>query len=327
MMEFTVIMLGVEIEGIMTLPSTNQVATPGRKCGERPAARPLTCREVRQTDGFTRLPLAIRHAAEPRTDRNRHSIAEVMRPLEAMAAGSPNLVVNRPANVESSRAAGPFPSFVFLGPAGGGDPIRVGLFAGIHGDEPEGVRALVQFLCGLERQPEPATGYCLFVYPICNPTGFEDGTRLSRSGSDLNREFWKGSPEPEVHLLESELRGRAFHGLISLHTDDTSDGFYGYAHGPLLTRSLVEPALRAAERFLPRNRRAVIDGFPARDGIIGDSFDGVLRGPPEARPRPFEITLETPQAAPAHLKEAALVVALQTILTEYRQFIAYAPGL
>jgi hypothetical protein len=71
----------------------------------------------------------------------------------------------------------------------------------------------------------------------------------------------------------------------------------------------------------------VIDGFPARDGIIGDSFDGVLRGPPEARPRPFEITLETPQAAPAHLKEAALVVALQTILTEYRQFIAYAPGL
>ena len=45
------------------------------------------------------------------------------------------------------------------------------------------------------------------------------------------------------------------------------------------------------------------------------------------QPRPFEIVFETPHAAPQYLQEKALVVALQTILTEYRKLIAYAPNL
>jgi hypothetical protein len=45
------------------------------------------------------------------------------------------------------------------------------------------------------------------------------------------------------------------------------------------------------------------------------------------RPRPFEIILETPQSPPTFLKECAFVIALKTILDEYRKFIAYAPNL
>jgi predicted deacylase len=201
------------------------------------------------------------------------------------------------------------------------------LFAGIHGDEPEGTFALVQFLRLLDTTPELAMGYCLFVYPVCNPTGFEAGTRHSRDGQDLNREFWTGSRCPEVRFLETELTANAFHGIISLHTDDTSHGFYGYAHGATLTEHLIEPALMAAEQFLPRNRAGVIDGFSASNGVIRDGFRGVLSSPPEARPRPFEIILETPKAAPQGLKQAAFVAALQSILTNYRELIAFAPNL
>ncbi|MCX6902021.1 MAG: hypothetical protein NTW03_00800 [Verrucomicrobia bacterium] len=53
----------------------------------------------------------------------------------------------------------------------------------------------------------------------------------------------------------------------------------------------------------------------------------MLRAPPGLRPRPFEIILETPKTPPDYLKEAAFVVALQSILTQYREFIAYAPNL
>lgn len=219
------------------------------------------------------------------------------------------------------------PRYLYIGPQAGSEPIRLGLFAGIHGDEMEGVRAVVSFLNVLERSPELGTGYCLFVYPVCNPTGFEDSTRHSRSGKDLNREFWKGSGEPEVRWLESELRAHTFDGIVSLHTDDSSDGFYGYARGATLTEHLLLPTLDAAGRFLPINRNRVIDGFHARDGIIRDSFTGTLRAPPDAHPRPFEITLESPRAAPEILKEAAFVAALRTILTRYREFIAYAPNL
>ena len=53
----------------------------------------------------------------------------------------------------------------------------------------------------------------------------------------------------------------------------------------------------------------------------------MLSAPPKVRPRPFEIILETPAAPPEYLKEYAFVAALQTILAEYRKFIAYAPNL
>ena len=82
----------------------------------------------------------------------------------------------------------------------------------------------------------------------------------------------------------------AFHGIISLHTDDSSQGFYGFASGATLTRNLIEPALQAAEQFLPRNGDEPIDGFRARNGIIRDTYPGVLSAPPKVRPRPFEIS-------------------------------------
>jgi murein peptide amidase A len=255
------------------------------------------------------------------------SIADLLAPLDRIAASSPSLVANYGAQFESSGKDYSLPRYLFIGPSGGDEPIRLGLFAGVHGDEPEGVHALIQFLGLLERKPELATGYCLFIYPLCNPTGFEDRTRHARSGKDLNREFWTGSAEPEVKLLQSELLAHSFHGIISLHTDDSSHGFYGYAHGATLTKNLIEPALQAAEEFLPRNGNGTIDGFRARNGIIHDSFPGVLSTPPNLRPRPFEIILETPQAAPSHLKEGALVAGLGMILTRYRELMAYAPNL
>lgn len=255
------------------------------------------------------------------------TVSQVLAPLDELARSSSNLVVQRGVCFEVEGESCEIPAYHFTGPKGGDDRIRVGLFAGIHGDEPEGVRAIIQFLSVLEQKPELATGYSLVAYPICNPTGFQDNTRNSRSGKDLNREFWQQSTAPEVRFLEAELSARSFQGIISLHTDDTSDGFYGFAHGATLTENLVEPALQAAERVLSRNRREAIDGFKARNGIIRDSYPGVLCAPPTVRPRPFEIILETPQLPPEYLKAAAFVMALQTILAEYRNLLAFAQNL
>jgi len=261
------------------------------------------------------------------TRKQRRSIADLLAPLEQIAAHSPNFVANHEATFDADGETYEVPRYLFVGPKGGDTPIRVGIFAGIHGDEPEGTHAIVQFIKLLEAKPELAAGYYLSFYPVCNPTGFEDGTRFSRGGKDLNREFWKNSEQPEIRLLQAELISRSFQGVISLHTDDTSDGFYGFARGATLTKHLIEPALQAAEKFLPRDERPMIDGFQARNGVIHDAYDGMLSAPPKVRPRPFEIILETPEAPPAYLKEYAFVAALQTILDEYRKFIAYAPNL
>lgn len=198
---------------------------------------------------------------------NRRSISELLAPLEKIAASSPNLVANHEARFEVDGESYELPRYLFVGPRGGDTPIRVGIFAGIHGDE------------------------------------------------------------PEVRLLQAELQSRSFQGIISLHTDDTSEGFYGIVGGATLTKHLIEPALQAAEKILPRDERPIIDGFAARNGIIRDCYDGILSAPSKVRPRPFEIILETPAPPPEYLKEAAFIAALQTILDEYRKFIAYAPNL
>lgn len=260
-------------------------------------------------------------------EKPRRSIAALLAPLDQLATSSPNIVAQPRPTFEAAGEHYELPRYLFIGPQGGDSPISIGIFAAIHGDEPEGAYALVQFLQLLEERPELATGYYLSVYPVCNPTGFEDNTRHSRRGHDLNREFWKHSAAPEVRLLQAELVSHSFHGIISLHTHDTSEGFYGIVRGATLTKHLIEPALLAAESFLPRDERLFVEGVPARNGVIRGAGEGVFSAPPKVRVRPFEIVLEGPKAPPTYAKTGAFIAALQTILTEYRKLMAYAPNI
>jgi protein MpaA len=269
----------------------------------------------------------IQTAATPPVPAGRRAADRLLAQLDQVAENSEYFLKKPFGRIESGGQTHTLPRYVFLGPKGGGDIIRIGIFATIHGDEPEGALALTRLAAALEQNPELAKGYCLFIYPLCNPTGFEDNTRHSRSGRDLNREFWKGSPEPEVRFLETEIWTHAFDGIINLHSDDTSDGLYGYVAGAVLSENLLEPALREAERFLPRNRGRQIDGFAARNGIITESYPGVLRAPGNLQRPPFEITLETPQKAPLHRQVEAFSVALQIVLVEYRYLMAIAQNI
>jgi hypothetical protein len=123
------------------------------------------------------------------------------------------------------------------------------------------------------------------------------------------------------------LCSHAFDGIVALHSDDTSHGAYGFVSGATLTKNLLEPALAAANEILPRNNNAIIDGFNADNGVIRQGYQGVLSAPPKIRPRPFEIVFETPQEAPYYAQVQATVVALTTILSEYRKVISYAANL
>lgn len=247
---------------------------------------------------------------------------EFMAPLLALQSVESKFL--GPFNIDGKEYS--LPRFSFRGP-NSSEPIRIGIFGAIHGDEPAGALAIVRLLEGLVSEPGLAEDYQIHAYPVCNPTGFEDNTRFSRRGRDLNREFWKSSAEAEVQVLENELRSQHFHGLIQLHADDTSEGIYGFVQGATLTENLLRPALRAAGKILPRNNNALIDGFAARDGMIYDVYEGILASPAEVQPVPFEIILETPHLAPMALQVEALDVAMRTILQEYRGMISFAQNI
>jgi len=257
----------------------------------------------------------------------RRSIAKLLEPLNRISETSRHLISKSMGSFQSGELHYSLPRYLYVGPRGGGDILRIGIFATIHGDEPEGALALGRFLAQLDQKPELAQGYALFIYPVCNPTGFEDNTRHARTGKDLNREFWQQSDQPEVRFLESEIWMQAFHGIVTLHSDDTSDGLYGFVKGAVLSKNLLDPALLEASRFLPRNEGKLIDGFQAQRGIIDDGYRGMLQGIPGVPYPPFEITLETPQRAPLHRQVDAFVAALQTILVEYRYLQAIAQNI
>jgi hypothetical protein len=254
----------------------------------------------------------------------RHHLHEVLAPLRKARVPWVSTQLGR---WESGGGSYALEQHLFAGPRGGGDYLRVGIFAGLHGDEVAGVLAAVRFLEELAREPAIASGYELYVYPVCNPTGFEDGTRHARNGRDLNREFWIGSREPEVVLLERQVRTLRFDGLIALHADDESPGLYAFALGAQVTQHVVEPALAAAGKILPVNRERTIDNFVARNGLIRQGYPGMLCAPPEARPRPFEIVFETPHHAELERQIEANLVFLRHALDQYQQLRAVAQDL
>jgi len=273
----------------------------------------------------TTMPLPPGHKLPSPLERR--NLEELLGGLQTVARTSDHLFARPFGAFQSAGGSYTLPRYVFLGPRGGGDVIRLGLFASIHRDEAQGTLALTEFVSHLDANPDLARGYALFLYPVCNPTGVEDGTRCSRSGKDLNREFWKNSPEPEVQLLETEIWTHAFHGIVNLHSDDTSHGLYGFVNGAVLSQHLLEPALQAAERVLPRNRLRQIDGFAADQGIIYECYSGVLQAPVGLAHPPFEITLETPHHATIAAQVEAFEAALQSILLEYRSLLSIAQNI
>lgn len=248
-----------------------------------------------------------------------HALARSLTPLEY-----------RGSRASTRLRVAPEPIFVpklVCRPSHGGETFKIGIFAGLHGDEQAGTHAAYELVRWAWNEPAELRDYELHIYPVCNPTGRKANTRHSWKGLDLNREFWRGSEEPEIVYLEKELRRESYDGIISLHSDDTSDGLYGFVSGALLSEHLLEPALREAGKLLPCNESSVIDGFQADHGIIKDGYEGVLSAPPEQYPKPLEIVFETPALAPMGAQVQATVTAVKTILAEYLLLHSYAPNL
>lgn len=94
----------------------------------------------------------------------RRSSEKLLSPLEELSHRSDHLIGMNASDRKASRPA--VPRYLYLGERGGGDVIRLGIFATLHGDEPEGALALGRLIKLLEKDPEIARGYALFLYPL-----------------------------------------------------------------------------------------------------------------------------------------------------------------
>jgi murein peptide amidase A len=245
------------------------------------------------------------------------TIQRFLAPLLDTSENSDWLVAGEVGEFSADRTRFHIPRFIFMGQPGGGDTVRLGIFAGLHGDDYAGPEAVLTLLQQLQSRPDLAKGYHIFAYPICNPSGFARGTRCNAAGHDLTSHFWNGSNQPEAYFLERELGVHRFHGVILLEAGEQPNPRFFFTGGKnsTLPNSLASP-------FVPANQIFVADE-KANHALA----KGFLTMTNELRPPPFEIDVEIPRTEPREKQIIATVNALDSILDSYRSVLAIRQNL
>lgn len=277
---------------------------------------------ARQPAKLTASPLN----AEALTDQP-NATRQLLRPLLDLAENSDYLIAGSVGQFVIQQNVFQIPRFIFMGPAGGGDTIRLGVFAGLHIDDPEGAEALVEFLKELESAPQVARGCHIYAYPICNPAGFAARIRGSAAGENLAGHFWRGSTQPEVYYLEREMGVLKFHGVISLQTRTDSADFLINTNSDVLKQALARPAMQATRRFLPGRVAKSEQDTGLIQEVPEASPPDFLAATEELNPAPFELHIGIPEHAPRPSQIHGTVGALRSILDSYRNLLAIGQNL
>ena len=176
-------------------------------------------------------------------------------------------------------------------------PSTHGLYisAGVHGDEPAPVAALIDWAednIALLLQAHAT------ILPLFNPHGLSLNTRTDEVGTDLNRNFHDPS-HPHIGPWKQSMNGRTFSVGLMLHEDYDAQGMYAYElSGTSGIRA--ETFLKASDAFIPRDHRPKIDGHISKQGVIAKrNIPRHLPGLPEAivvyrEHAPATLTFESP---------------------------------
>ena len=202
---------------------------------------------------------------------------EVVHPLKRHAAGHRIIKAGR-----VTTDSGVHPIYAALTKNYRSDLPRIILSAGIHGEEPAGVYALLEFM---NREISKFLAHFSFlILPCLNPYGFTRGVRFGSGVADLNRSFDNGAALPEVAAVKDMLRKfpGPYYLAIDLHETNTymprgkdlsveniPAGFYMYEttrSGRPVLGPVILKALRASG--YPISRRRSIYGAECRNGLI-----------------------------------------------------------
>ena len=104
-------------------------------------------------------------------------------------------------------------------------PKNILITGGVHGDEPAGVEAVLQFLA--RDNTELLKRFSFTVIPCVNPSGYVHDTRENRDGIDINRSFEEEKVR-EVVILKRAIGQTQFSFAIDFHEDYEATGFYLY---------------------------------------------------------------------------------------------------
>ena len=136
--------------------------------------------------------MAIRLSTPRPSTKQRRSLRVLLRPLDELARGSNYLFSAHLAYGDSLNIVQGLPRYLFAGPGEKRSYLRVGVFAGVHGDEESGIHAAIQLLERLHADPERARGYELFCLPSLQSLGLRRKIALDAERSRFEPSFLDG---------------------------------------------------------------------------------------------------------------------------------------
>lgn len=137
------------------------------------------------------------------------------------------------------------------------------LSGGIHGDEPAGTEALIQWA---EQNVKRLAKMPLLIFPCLNPWGVQNNIRVDQNGTDLNRVF-QHDDVPLIRAVKALIKPHCFDLALTLHEDYDGQGLYIY-EVERDTPNWGEDLLNVARPFLPIEGRSCIDGRSASAGLV-----------------------------------------------------------
>jgi hypothetical protein len=231
-------------------------------------------------------------------------------PLEVLADDSPSLVRWR--TVALHRRT--IPSYVLIGPRGGGIPIRLGLMGGLDSGDTISIAAVVKILVELDLAPWLAQDYALFGYPFANPPGRADER-------DFENDFWRQSGDPVIHFFEQELSNNELDGVIAVRGNEPISGLQVCVSSRVIATEVLWPALELAQKLVPLSSEP-IQLLPGSDRARHAFYN--LES---VRPHPFSIVIRTPAHLPFENQVSAITFSVKRILHDYRALVGHAESI
>ena len=203
------------------------------------------------------------------------------------------------------------PRYIFLGDQPGESEIRLGIFAGLRGEDNVGAKAIVEFIDDLVAIPSLGSAFRIYAYPMANPLSYTTGAPRKQTDRSFANETGRKVKFPEA-LIEREMFVVQFHGLVVIHTTDEPEGLQAAVYGANLREALVFPILSSLRLLFPTTE------LPALDSSFSLTADAVLNQ------RPFELALRIPRSGWHGLYSVGLRIALHSAVEQYRSYLAQA---
>lgn len=156
-----------------------------------------------------------------------------------------------------SYGASSLPLWVLRQPAAHPAATTICLMAGIHGNEPAGVQALLALLQDMQARPAAFAAHRYVIVPLANPWGWAHDLRHNGDNRDTARQFVEGNAQ-EAALLKKLFAAEHCSLLVDLHEDRFHAGFYLLAYGET-NQAGIENTLQTIETATGVRRARVGD--------------------------------------------------------------------